>query len=138
MAETEAVKGPTTETEKEFDFRDWLEDDGGFAGRASHYGMAIAGGAVGGLIGKFVGNDQPLAKGIGALVGAVAMYKLGPEFIDDVGDAMKSVNQDIENGKLEKGINLKERFSRVFENIATKDGQTYQASNVADPDPDPM
>ena len=137
MAENTAVMGPTTEMQKEFDFSDWLKEDGGAAGRISHYaGAAAIGGVSGWFAGKFIGHDQPLAKFLGAAIGTVAMYKCGPELFDDIGDAMKSVNQDIENGKLEKGFNLKERFSRIVGNFATKDGQSYQAVETADPDPD--
>lgn len=126
-----------TETNKEFDFKDWFEEDGGLAGRASHYGIALAGGFLGSRVGKVFGNNQPLAKALGSIVGAVAMYKLGPELMDDIGDANKSTTQDIKDGKIEGGWNgLKERFSRIVANIKEKDGQIYETSSSIDADPD--
>lgn len=88
---------------------------------------AIGGAALGGLIGKKIGDNHafqtgnPLAAIIGALGGSVIAYKIVPSVATDVQRANQYVDQQVQTGKSEG--NLGDRFKAVLQNIADLRGQ---------------
>lgn len=91
--------------------------------------VSAVGGIVGGaLIGKAIGNSHmtqtgnPLALGLGALIGGVVAYKVIPEVATDIQRANQSVDQQVANGTSEG--NLLDRFKSVLGNFANLGGQT--------------
>lgn len=67
-------------------------------------------------------TGNPLALGLGALIGGVVAYKVIPEVATDIQRANQSVDQQVANGMSEG--NLLDRFKAVLGNFANLGGQT--------------
>lgn len=95
---------------------------------ASGIGGAIAGGFLGKAIGKnkSTGIDNPLATGLGALIGGVVAYKVIPEITTDVQRGNQYIDQQVLDGKSEG--NLWDRFKSVSTNLLNFGGQTNTPS----------
>lgn len=88
---------------------------------------AVGGMALGGLIGKKLGDSHftntgnPLAAIIGAIGGSVIAYKVVPEIATDVQRGNQYVDQQTKQGK--SAGNLADRFKAIMQNIADLSGQ---------------
>lgn len=88
---------------------------------------AIGGAALGGLIGKKIGDSHfaqsgnPLAAIVGALGGSVIAYKIVPEIATDIQRGNQFIDQKAKQGKSEG--NLADRFKAILQNIGDLSGQ---------------